>query len=99
MVKLLHRKYEGVHLDLVYAISLPALKFLLQHRSELFSNVPIVFLVNDESRVAGLDLGSNITGVWGNVEFTSTLNIALASQPETQQVIVTAGNAPLDKDS
>ncbi|HEX5703569.1 MAG TPA: PAS domain S-box protein [Pyrinomonadaceae bacterium] len=98
MVKLLQRKYGGVQLDLIFSMSNPALKFLVQHRSELFANVPIVFLVNDERRVAGLDLRSNITGVWGRVELSPTLDMALASQPGTQRVVVTAGNAAIDRD-
>ena len=98
MVKLLQRKYEGVHLDLIFSMSNPALKFLLQHRNELFPNVPIVFLVNDERRVADLDLRSNMTGVWGKVELAPTLDMALASQPETQRVVVTTGNALIDRD-
>lgn len=97
MVKLLQQKYQGARFDLIFAISTPALKFLLQHRSELFANVPIVFLVNDESRVADLDLQSNITGVWGKAELSPTLDMALAAQPETRNVVVTSGNATLDK--
>lgn len=98
LVKVLQRKYEGVRLDVIFALSNPALRFLLNHRSELFSNVPIVFLVNDERRVAGVDLQSNITGVWGQGEFAPTLNIALASHPETQRVVVASGNAAIDRE-
>jgi len=98
LVRLLQRKYEGVHFDLVLALAPPALRFLVKHRDELFPNAPIIFMVNDQSRIADLDLGSNITGVSGKIEVTPTLDLALALHPQTQRVVVVAGNARLDRD-
>ena len=50
MVSLLRRKYEGEKIDLIIALSIPALKFLLKYQDELFSGTPIVFLAEDLSR-------------------------------------------------
>ena len=97
LVRLLQRKYEGVHLDLIFAIGPPALRFLLQHQGELFTNTPIVFLVTDLSRIADLNLGSNVTGVSTKVELTPTLDLALAAQPQTESVMVVGGNAAIDR--
>ena len=44
MVRLLERKYSGESIDLIYAFNRSALKFLLKHRGELFSNTPVVFI-------------------------------------------------------
>jgi PAS domain S-box-containing protein len=96
LVRLLQRKYDGEHIDLIYVLSTPALKFLLKHRSELFSLTPVVFIVVDQSQVGNLNLGSQVTGVSGKVELRPTLDIALALQPQTQRVVVVAGNASLD---
>jgi hypothetical protein len=82
MVRFLQRKYEGVRLDLIFAISRPALTFLLKHKGEIFSDTPIVFVVIDKSGIAGLDLGSNTTGVSGRIEITPTLDLALALHPQ-----------------
>ena len=97
MVSLLQRKYEGVHLDLIFAIGPPALRFLLKHQGNLFSDTPIVFLVTDQSRLAEVSLGSNTTGVATKVELAPTLEIALALHPQTQRVVVVSGSASLDK--
>ena len=97
MVALLKRKYEGVHLDLIFAVGSPVLRFLLKHQGELFTDTPIIYLAADVSRIAGLDLGTRVTGVSGKVELAPTLDLALGLHPETQQVLVTSGNAPLDR--
>jgi hypothetical protein len=44
MVRLLQRKYSREPIDLIYAFNPSALKFLLKHRGELFSNTPVVFI-------------------------------------------------------
>jgi hypothetical protein len=96
LVTLLQRKYDGEHIDLIYVISTPALKFLSKHRGELFSDTPVIFVVVDPSQVADLELGPQITGVSGIVDLSPTLDIALALQPETQRVVVVAGSSSMD---
>ena len=97
LLRLLQRKYEGIHLDLIFAYGPPALRFLLNHKDEIFSDTPIVFLATDPSRIADINLGSNTTGVSGRVEVIPTLDLALAFHPQTQRVVVVAGNAPIDQ--
>jgi PAS domain S-box-containing protein len=96
MVRLLQRKYSGESIDLIYAFNRSALKFLLQHRGELFSNTPVVFISYEMKRVADLSLDAHVTGVGGRVELSPTLDIALALQPQTKRVVVVAGKMPAD---
>ena len=96
MVRLLQRKYSGEPLDLIYAFNRSALKFLLKHRGELFSNTPVVFISYEMKRVADLSLDADVTGVGGSVELSPTLEIALALQPQTKRVVVVAGKMPAD---
>ena len=96
LVRLLQRKYDGERFDLIYALGTPALKFLLKHRGELFTDTPLIYVVVDQRQVANLDLGPNVTGVGGKMELAPTLDIALALQPQTQRVVVVAGNASAD---
>jgi PAS domain S-box-containing protein len=98
LLTLLKRKYEGVHLDLIFALGPPALRFLLKYQGELFSGSPIVFLVADPSRIADLKLGSNVTGVSTKVELTPTLDLALTLQPKTQRVVLVAGTSSFDQE-
>lgn len=97
MVNLLRRKYQRVHLDLIFALGPPVLRFLLKHQNELFSDTPIIFLVTDQSRIADLALGANVTGVSSKVELSPTLELALALHPLTERVVVVGGHASIDK--
>ena len=96
LVRLLQRKYSGESIDLIYAFNPSALKFLLRHRGELFSNTPVVFIAYEMKRVADLSLDAHVTGVGGRVELSPTLDIALALQPQTKRVVVVAGKMPAD---
>jgi len=96
LVRLLQRKYSGESIDLIYAFNRSALKFLLKHRGELFSNTPVVFIAYEMKRVADLSLDAHVTGVGGKVELSPTLDIALALQPQTKRVVVVAGKMPAD---
>ena len=96
LVGLLRRKYDGENIDLIYVLGPPALRFLLKHQGELFSDTAMVFVVPDQRRVMNLSLGSNVTGVSGKIELKPTLDVALALQPQTQRVVVVAGKASLD---
>lgn len=96
LVRLLQRKYDGERFDLIYPVGTPALRFLLKHRGELFTDTPLIYVVVDQRQAANLDLGPNVTGVGGKMELAPTLDIALALQPQTQRVVVVAGNASAD---
>ncbi len=97
LLALLQRKYQGVMFDLIIPISGTALEFVLKYRDQVFPGTPIVFMTLDESRVAGMTLGSNITGVWGKLELSPTLDITLALHPGTQRVVVVSSSSPLGK--
>jgi PAS domain S-box-containing protein len=91
LVEQLQRKYGGKNFDLIFAVNPPALKFLVKNRAALFPAIPIVFLVLDQQNVNGLDVGPNMTGVWGEVNYKSNLELALALHPGTKQVVMIYG--------
>jgi PAS domain S-box-containing protein len=97
LVMLLRRKYEGQRIDLIFALGAPALKFILKHRSELLPETPIIFVTHDEREVAGIPLTPGVTGVWGKIELSPTLETALLLHPDTQNVVVVTGSSYLDK--
>ena len=71
------RKYQGRRIDLVIAITDTALRFVLNHRGELFPDAPIVF-----SGLAGPDettrsVGSGLTGLTVGTAYAETLKLAL----------------------
>jgi len=96
LVEQLRLKYGGKDFDLVFAVNPPALKFLLQNRAALSPGTPIVFIVLDQQNLNGLDVGPNMTGVWGEANYKSNLELALALHPETKQVVVICGAGEWD---
>jgi len=91
LVAQLQQKYAGRNFDLIFAVNPPALKLLLQNRATLFPSSPIVFLVLDQQNLNGLNDGPNLTGVWGEVNYKATLELALNLHPATRQVVVISG--------
>jgi signal transduction histidine kinase len=90
LVDYVRRKYEGRHLDVVIAMTNYALQFVLEHRDELFPDVPIVFAgiaVPDESVRSA---GGGIAVVRIGSAYVETLKLALQLHPSTERVFVMA---------
>jgi len=84
----LQRKYQGRRIDVVLAITDPALQFVLQYRDQLFPGVPIV-------ASAGSTLGphlatAGVTGTTWRAADVETIELALSLHPSTQRVFVVA---------
>jgi PAS domain S-box-containing protein len=97
LVSLLRRKYEGRKFDLIITVQPTALGVLLKNRPEIFPDTPVVFQVLDQRDVAGLNLGPNVTGVWGEINFKPNLDLALMLHPNTSKVVLLGGVSEFDK--
>ena len=97
VIALLREKYASRRVDLIMPVAFPALRFFLSHRAELFPGVPAVFCAANLDAVAGLDLGSDITGVRLPSEWGATLDAALALQPGTRRAVVISGTSATDQ--
>ena len=91
LVKQLQHKYKDKKFDLIFAINRPALQFLIKNRAALAPDTPIVFLVLDQQNVSDLDAEPHVTGVWSEVNYTATLELALGLHPGTKHVVVISG--------
>jgi len=96
LVVQLDRKYGHKKFDVILVVNPPALKLLLKNRASLFAGVPIVFMVLDRQNLDGLDLGPNVTGVWGDINYRSNLELALSLHPNTKRVVVISGVSEWD---
>jgi signal transduction histidine kinase len=93
----LREKYTGQKIDVVIATPDPALDFLLQYRSDLFTNAPIVFVGVRRPPTEILTAGPGITGIIRANTYRKTLDLALKLHPETKEVFVVSGSAERDK--
>jgi len=97
LLDLYQYKYSRVQIDLIIAVSVFALDFLVKYGEELFPGTPIVFCQVEKRRIGGRKLRSNITGAFTAVDIRGTLETALKIHPDTQRVAVVAGTAETDR--
>lgn len=98
LVTYLKAKYQNQRIDLIYSMAAPRLRVLLQNEPTLFADVPKVFYEFDFEREPTLrNLGPHATGVWATYEISRTMDLALTLHPDTQRVIVIAGNSETEK--
>ncbi|MGA7410042.1 MAG: ABC transporter substrate binding protein [Bryobacteraceae bacterium] len=96
-VDTLRRDYGGHKLDLVVTDVYPAFQFAIKHRSDLFPEVPIVFMGVSAVRIQGENLGTGVTGISTNSYIHGTLNLALRLHPGTRNVAVVSGDSDFER--
>jgi signal transduction histidine kinase len=89
----LRRKYDGIHVDVVIAMTDVVVQFLAENREDLFEDSPIVYFANwpTTTRVA------NSTGIVGTPTFGGTVRLATALQPALRRMYVVVGSEPVDQ--
>lgn len=93
----LQAKYANRTVDVVVASADAPLKFLLEYRSELFANSPIVFVANDPPDAENLSSGAGMTGIHYKNAYRETVDLALRLHPGTQRVFVVSGTPQQDR--
>ncbi|MGE5814771.1 MAG: ABC transporter substrate binding protein, partial [Acidobacteriota bacterium] len=83
-------KYQGQRIDVVIAMASPAVRFVLDHRSDLFPDAPIVFASVSAPAADLQTVGRGLTGVKVGTAYAATLKLALELHPSTEQVFVIA---------
>ena len=90
LAEYVRRKYLRRRIDLVIAVTNDSLAFVLDHRDELFPDVPIVFA---GIAVPGEDVrraGAGIAVIRVGSAYVETLKLALELHPSTERVFVVA---------
>ena len=91
------RKYRDRKPDVIIAVGLEPLRFMLQSHGPFFPNIPIIFCGSTEEMLDGTKLDSNFTGVWAVAQPEETLKAALVLQPGTRHVVVVGGVGVYDR--
>jgi signal transduction histidine kinase len=86
----IRQKYATRRINLVIAVTTPALDFALGYRRDLFPDVPIVFLAGAVPNEMIERTLSGVTGIVSDISFAETLGIALTLQPSVRRVFVVA---------
>ena len=83
------RTFQGRRIDLVIAMSDQSLRFVVDHRRELFPDAPVVFATLSVPREV-LRSDGRFTGIRVASAYAQTLALALQLHPSTQRVFVVA---------
>lgn len=90
-------KYEDVPLDVVLAVGPGALRFMLEHRSEIAPGVPVVFGAVTDATVRSTALPPDVWGVVSRFDPAGTVSLARRLQPSADRIVVMTGSSDFDR--
>lgn len=88
LAETLRRQYNDVKLDVVIAVSVPAIPFAMEYRDKIFPGVPVVFVAVSAIELEGQKLLPGTTGITSDVGIKGTIDLALHLHPDTMAVAV-----------
>ena len=93
----LRNKYAGYKIDLLITTGPDALDFLVQRRTSLFANAPLIFTQLSEDAVRARTFPSGVVGVISRYDMVPTLTLALHLQPDATHLVVVTGTSARDR--
>lgn len=97
LIQGLRQKYSGSEPDLIIPVFDVAVDLILRYGEELFPGVPIVLGGVENHVVENRSIGSNVTGVLTDTNYTGTLDLVLRLHPNTSRVVAVAGADPMGR--
>jgi PAS domain S-box-containing protein len=97
MATFLHEKYADRHFDLVLAIGVAAVPFIVKYRDLIAPGVPVVFAGGTRASLAAMQLPSDVTGVLVGFYPDRILDLAQRLQPHARRLVVIGGSGELDR--
>ncbi len=91
------KQYAGHKFKVVVAIGPDTIRFLANHASSLFSDVPIVICGSSLEQAGISNLDARFTGTWQRLQPGRTLDAALRLFPNTRHIFVVGGSSAYDR--
>ncbi|MDP3300996.1 MAG: diguanylate cyclase [Sulfuricurvum sp.] len=88
VVHYMRSKYKGYHPNIIYVTDDNALKFIIDHRKELFPNVPVVFSGINNQKVVDTLSKDSYTGVYEEKEIIPNLQLIHKLFPSEREVLL-----------
>jgi len=85
------------HFDLVLAIGVAAVPFIVKYRDLIAPGVPVVFAGGTRASLAAMQLPSDVTGVLVGFYPDRILDLAQRLQPHARRLVVIGGSGELDR--
>ena len=97
VLALLAKKYNGLRIDVVVAITQPALDFVIEHGKQLWPGAWVVFHTVPAQALENVSLPERMTGVMSGEDIAGTLDLARQLQPHARRILVIAGASDFDQ--
>jgi signal transduction histidine kinase len=81
-------KYRDKPIGVIVAIGNASLDYLMRWRSTIWPRIPVAFAMVDESTVARLNPGSDVTGLMMKLDLADAIRAARAVVPDLKRVVV-----------
>lgn len=96
LAETLRGRYRERGIDIVVPVDFAALEFARQYMDEILPKAPVVFVSVEARLIRGMTFPDNMTGVVHADDWRGTLGEILRMQPDTKEVVVVGGSAPID---
>jgi len=94
---LLLLKYADRHLDLIIAMDAEAVTFMIDHGTNLFAGVPVIFASDEQKYLQNAARWHNMTGIYRGEDYVKTFKLAMELLPDTKHIFVISGSALTDR--
>ena len=91
LVALLTKKYSARHVDVVVAVTKPALAFFIRHGEQLWPGARVVFHGVQDPTVEAIPIPPGAVGVVGRDDLGGTIDIARRLQPTARRILFIGG--------
>jgi len=91
------QKYHSIRPDVIVTVTVPALRFMLNQRNDLWPGIPIVAGAVTSDQIGSISLPADVTPVFMNLPYERTLEAALSLFPQTRRVVALSGSSPRDQ--
>ncbi len=100
LANFIHKKYEGMKIDLILSVYKAAADFLIKHGGDLIK-VPTVFVSIHKSDCQEIEksaYGGNATGIFLIENIDHSVSTALTLVPDARRIVVISGVSETDKE-
>jgi signal transduction histidine kinase len=97
LLALLSKKYSALHIDVVVAVSRPAIEFFQRHGERLWPGARVVYNAFSGEYVGPVPLPPNVTAVVSYQDVAGTIALARRFQPNPRRIVIISGATEVEK--
>jgi PAS domain-containing protein len=93
----LRHRYANKSIDLIVAISRPAINLLIGGSDRMFPGIPVVFGLTETRAMPTPPPREGVTGIISIIEIRPTLRLIRSLHPDARRIVIIAGNAAIER--